>query len=286
MPGLLSNLFGPRSKIDEIPPRKTIMNYVWINARKTIRDETTPLCCVPLHYIDNAIENARKNPTVDTRLWVDHDMLDRQSLSYLQDHLAASGARNLTLHDLRAIPSYAQNSLFDPDKPKNIWLRVDLARLLAVRHCLSEADAEDVFYSDFDINGMFLNHPNKTKSLNETGLALVTQPVVKKLINFEKIFAFHAVDQQPYVENSYFGIRKSVIDPQFLDQLITASEKAAISKDVYRGALYDCFLKHAFKVFADNVAATQMAVPAARDCYYKIPVNPHYIEAGINARMS
>lgn len=221
--------------------RDRILNYVWCN-REPFTPTTGVDCGVPLHYVDKAIDNAKRYPDTAVNVWLDNDLLDAKSIALTKAHIEKSGLSNIHLHDLCEIPAFRaeREGLFDPHrdvvairglKPEqithqhhNVWGRVDLARLLVVDHCLETTRAKDVLYSDFDTDDARLNDPQAQKMLEKYGVVLgcVDHP---------------AKDGSPAwteVENSYFGFRKSNMDKGLLKDIIDgARDMVAKGHDGY-----------------------------------------------------
>lgn len=159
--------------MSELPDQ--IVNYVWINERKfkpDLDDKSSPLCGVPLHYIDRAIHNAKRYPEVKFNIWVDWRFLDQSSKFFLESHVYFANCSNISVRDLTDIPSYAIECDFAPNVEKDIWAKVDYARLLVLEYMLNKNPDAQIFYSDFDINDIFANKNEIGYSLKNFGLVL------------------------------------------------------------------------------------------------------------------
>ncbi len=182
---LAQAFFTAVEKTEQFPV--TVLNYVWINQKAAKPDKDGVLCHVPLHYLDNAFVNAKENPRTDVIIWLDHKLLDPTSLFFVQSHAYYNAPSNISFRDLNEIPRYKKWGAFNPNQ--NIWKRVDLARLLVMDHSFIQTDAEQVFYSDFDI----------------TNIKIAAGFLQKRLRHFGFIVG---KTNSGVVENSFFGFTR------------------------------------------------------------------------------
>ena len=197
-----------RAKRDPAKSETKILNYVWINKQRFSYEDESCMCRIPLHYIDKAIENAKRYPDTQVRLWLDHNLLDQQSLFFVASHIHFAGADNIAIHDLNEIPEYRDNPMFHPDDEDfkdSIWARVDIARLLALQYCLEDTEAQQVFYSDFDADDVKINSRSVHSIMQKYGLVL-------------------GATTHEHVENGYFGFHRRNKD--VLNELVTRSFNA------------------------------------------------------------
>lgn len=217
-----------------------MLNYVWID--KTLAPEPKgdePLSSVPLHYFDKAFTNARRYPDTQVNIWMDYDLLNLTSRFFVESHVYMEAPENVVLRNLRDIPRYANNPLFDRHKSQkdfaSIWSRVDLARFLAIEYCLSQSDIDEAFYADFDMEDVDLDNPLTKLRLQKRGLTLAfveVRDVAQQLLDIEpqKIMAhgFIAVDRSAHV----------YIKVCLLDELEKGAEHGNVFKALVN-ALYD-----------------------------------------------
>lgn len=155
-----------------------VLNYVWINMKADESGKTCDdfLCSVPLHYLDGAYGNARKYDDTEVRIWIDPAYLDPMSRYFVDTHAHLEAPDNVRFMNLRTIPAYDQNEIFQPEKGTSIWTKVDLARFLVVSHCLQTTDAQRVFYADFDVKDVELDNQRTDMLLNRHGMTLGLSP--------------------------------------------------------------------------------------------------------------
>lgn len=144
---------------------RPLVNFVWGNMVKAGKNGA-PECLIPLDNIRRAIDNANKYPGADFNIWIDHDFLDDSTLFWLDSVLYAEGKNsNVTFHNLRDIPDYANNSFFDSEQTYNsryhitsVYGRADYARILVLDHCMkTEPNRDRIYYSDMDSTDIRLN---------------------------------------------------------------------------------------------------------------------------------
>lgn len=111
---------------------------------------------LPPKYLENILKAGTANPETSVRLWVDSTLLTEKQLSYLSDSIKHSTAANVSLQDLRSIPDFQKESLFnqahresnwrDTEKNAVIWRQVDAAKILISL----QGNFDQVFYADLD----------------------------------------------------------------------------------------------------------------------------------------
>ena len=158
------------------------VNYVWINkdcpaglkAKPSSGcDEKQPSCSVPLNHLDKAYENAKRYPAADFTIWYDKAMMDPLSEFFMISHSYLNAPSNVVFKDLRMLGTYNALDVFNVYEPKDIWARVDLARLLVLQHGLNQTKTRDYqLYSDFDVEDVRLNSTHMQYSLRDEGLFL------------------------------------------------------------------------------------------------------------------
>lgn len=145
---------------ERVAEKNCVVNYVWINKDRFAPQEGEPPCGVPLHYVDEAIANARRYPQAQFQVWVDSRFLDKSStMTIVDDHIRAAGIENLAVRDLstvgkdkrHGITDYEASPYFSMDSGVPVWHRVDVARLMVTEHTLQEKPGHIAVYADFDV---------------------------------------------------------------------------------------------------------------------------------------
>lgn len=203
-----------------------VLNYVWINERPDDpNEETGPLCSVPLHYLDRAFKNARRYPDAEVRLWVDMSMLNDMSRYFLNNHVYSYAPPNVKMHDLHDIPAYHESSVFKAHEDVKIFMRVDIARLMALSHCFDDNQkTTTVFYADFDVKDVALDKYATWRALNKYGISA-------------------GFDGEEGLENSYIAVNRR--NQSFLQEIINITVNAAFSERngflIYKNKLRENF---------------------------------------------
>ncbi|MFN3700663.1 MAG: hypothetical protein ACK4VI_03970 [Alphaproteobacteria bacterium] len=272
-----------RRRSNPIPVEDIVLNYVWINRapfQPDISNKNAPLCGVPLECVDNVILNAKRYPQTKVMLWLDKSLLDDMSLFWVSSHIYNAGIKNVQIRDLAEIPSFRDNAvLFDwrrdisklaekkartEDEKHNIWGRVDLARLLAVRHVLEEG-AQYALYTDFDNQETFLDDP------------LMTQ----KLLRNQMVYGLTR-DKRKIFENSYFAFGANILKTGFLNEMIDETILDVGKGENGYGAYY-VHINHYTALSFLDYDGFELGFPAvAHPMGYKIPKPKEYQELGIN----
>lgn len=156
------------------------LNYVWIN-KVPDKDQPppaddTPLCSVPLHYLDRAYDNARKYPDTEVRIWIDEARLSDQTRFFVQSHAYLNAPGNVRFKDLNSIPAYAAARDIYAGADISIWYKTDLARFQVAEHCMHEKEARIVHYADFDVRDVELDSKATQGSLARHGTAFTRVP--------------------------------------------------------------------------------------------------------------
>ena len=129
---------------------KTIVNYLWgtlpdFSVRESNYDA---FCSVPLKAIDKAFDNARRYPDADFIIWVNYGSLDRISEFFLNSHARSYKPANVTFRDAEEVQGVSTDDMDDIDASK--------IRLI-YQGFVENPDADEVFFSDFDIDDVCLN---------------------------------------------------------------------------------------------------------------------------------
>ncbi len=239
------------------------VNYVWINRQAGPLEDVA--CSVPLRYLDIAYENARKYPKAQFTIWMDRALLDPRTAFFLASHAYFDAPDNLNFADLRDISVYAQSEVYDVEKPKDIWARVDLARLLVLSHQLNDADnkADFQLYTDFDVPDVKLDCQRMYRILNHHGL------FVGMTLKYD------------ILENGYLSFNKTA-GKEFLekDLLPRTMNAAKAGLDGYKPlvkTLHSWMLSQGFWYFRGRVSAPRQEMMG-----YVVPENPIYKDHKLN----
>ena len=190
-----------------------LINYIWINKSPDSQFRHVE-CTVSFKHIDCAHDVARNYPDARIKIWLDYKFLDKRSVNCLNEHHKRFAPPNVELCDLNIIPQYGRDpDLFGPNANKNIWARVDVARLIVLKHVLKKEPEPYAIYADFDVQDPKLA---KAKALmDKNGLALATTGahinLAHMLVNF----------LPGILENGYFAFKKDPKGRKFLHTLLS-----------------------------------------------------------------
>ena len=218
---------GSAAKPDTPEPSR-VLNYVWINVEKFEPREGGPTVGLP-HYINIAIENALRYPETQTNIWMDFNLLDQGSIDAARSLVSGAKIRICNLQDIKAYKDRSgQGGIFDAERElsddaarsissgggKNIWGRVDFAKILVLEHCLEATDAEEIFYSDFDVLDVSVDKPEITSRLKNHGIMAAW---VGK----------YEYGQTGRLENGYIAIGREQLDRALFKKIIERTEEEA-----------------------------------------------------------
>jgi|GEM_PF-6802104 hypothetical protein len=135
-----------------------IVNYVWMDQKKD-RPQA-----IPTYLFARLQQNASLYADAKIQLWTEGCRKN------YEDYAIPS---NLTVCNLNSIPSFTDDPLLAPilssDKEEYIWTKVDVARLLVLRHVLTQNEGAIVVYSDFDVPDIAINSKRFEKCLSKNG---------------------------------------------------------------------------------------------------------------------
>lgn len=157
-----------------------VFNFLWINldlppppdpADGSIR---IPL---PENYVENVRKAGAENPGTRIVLWVDSKRLTERQMAYLQQSVE-DGLPNVHLQDLREIPAYNNEPLYN-EAEKNerwrsngqrstIWRQVDAAKILVSL----QGDFDQSFFADLDHAHLKINSPVVQGMIEKHGLMI------------------------------------------------------------------------------------------------------------------
>jgi hypothetical protein len=157
-----------------------VLNFLWLNLDLpappdpedgSIRE---PL---PAKYIDSIRRAGEAQPETKILLWIDSRRLTARQRDYLEAALE-EGRPNIRLKDLRAIPAYDKEPLYnqaegDPawrrcGKSALIWRQVDAAKVLVSL----QGDFDQSFFADLDHANLDAGAPKVQAMLEKRGLVI------------------------------------------------------------------------------------------------------------------
>lgn len=130
------------------------VNYVWMEQN---REAPSP---IPTYFFRRLQDNAERYPKANFQLWVESD----------QSHEPYDKPANVEIHQLNEVPSFSTSPTLQAKK--DIWPRVDMARLLVLQHVLDTTRFVTAAYADFDIPDVQLCSTALQARLERFGLAL------------------------------------------------------------------------------------------------------------------
>ncbi len=113
---------------------------------------------IPLQYVDRAIANANRYPQADFTVWYDGVVTDDLSRFWLGSLICADARHgNVRVRDLRDIPAYAAEPLFDARAVTDgrrdagsVYLRADFARVMLLAYLARQGRHRFAVYADMD----------------------------------------------------------------------------------------------------------------------------------------
>ena len=187
---------------------KPIVNYVWMQFEE---GEIRPL---PSHLFYNVQKNAKRYRAKKFIVWV-------------QDHAAIGPYRipkNVDIRRLDGIQGFPEIPIMELKGTEYGWAKVDIARLLVVRHIL-ENERRHAIYSDMDVEDVRANACSLRSRLRKYGVAVGAT---------FKLRAYRRKTESPY-ENGYVAFTEQAKD--LLERTINACVQ--ISDYGRRSSVYD-----------------------------------------------
>jgi len=197
------------------------LNFLWLNLDLPAHPDpesgyiSNP---IPGEYIENIRKSAKINPNADISLWVDSKRLTPLQYSWLKASITP-----VELQDLRSIPEYNNEDLYNHGeenpywrnvkKDTTIWRQVDAAKILVAL----QGNYSQSFFLDLDYAHIKLDTPEIQQRLNDYGF-LIGQRTYKPLI-------VNGVEQhsESILENQFFGITgksKEIFTDLYKDTLV------------------------------------------------------------------
>jgi hypothetical protein len=167
------------------------------------------------------------------------------------------------LRDVAKIKEY--DDIFGAEKPKHIWARVDLARLLVLEHQLKEGNNSKrlQLYSDFDVEDLKLRCKHMKNALSRHGMYFGRTLGVSGML--ENGYMCFGQDGRDFLEN----------------KLIPKTVEAALADNNGWRTLVQT---HQDWVEDYNVfyRTRMVSGPRQESTKYKVPDNPFYTSCGLN----
>lgn len=269
MPAVLKDIFN---KVSDAGHDFTV-NYVWINTRADTATRYAP-CTVPLKHLDCAYANARRYPNARFMIWFDDMLIDDRTRKYIEDHRRKNAPANVSFRNLSEIGPYRSCAAFrDGDTLKDIWARVDFARLLVLQYVLREEPENNAVYADFDVRDVKLRQAKM--KIDTYGFALGTTGGSPTLLGRTVGLIGDTLMKMDYVtENGYFAFSRKPAGRALLDHL---SDKTFYEAAANRNGF--AMLQDVIANWAAKNDIMQQAPAVRRVSYsqgYKIPDNPAY----------
>ncbi len=155
-----------------------VLNLMWLNLElppKPDPEDGTIRQPLPAKYIENARNAGWKNPKAQVVLWVDSKRLTEKQMAYLKEAVEL-GRPNVRLKDLRSIPAYDNEQLYNEGETNPnwrngaqsslIWRQVDAAKILISL----QGNFDQTFFADMDYAHMNLKSSEVQDMLKNPGL--------------------------------------------------------------------------------------------------------------------
>jgi hypothetical protein len=155
-----------------------VLNFMWLNLELPARPDPAEGAVrepMPAHYIKNVRAAALRHPSADIVLWVDSKRPTEKQMAYLKETIEG-GSSNAALKDLRSIPAYDSEKLFnenaadarwrDMDQTSEIWRQVDAAKVLISL----QGSYDQTFFADLDRAHLDIDRTAVQERLQKNGL--------------------------------------------------------------------------------------------------------------------
>ncbi len=155
-----------------------VLNLMWLNLElppKPDPEDGTIRQPMPEKYIENVRNAGWKNSKAQVVLWVDSKRLTEKQMTYLKEAVEL-GRPNVRLKDLRSIPAYDNEKLYNEGETNPnwrncgqsslIWRQVDAAKILVSL----QGNFDQTFYADLDYAHMNIKSQEVQDMLKTPGL--------------------------------------------------------------------------------------------------------------------
>ncbi len=186
----------------------SVLNFIWINlefANETNGKDAPLAPPMPSAYLAGAMAAADHNADMTVRLWIDGKRMTGAQKDFLKNEIATGGSK-LQLVDLRGIPAYDRESLYNwretnlrwrDDKKSLIWRQVDAAKVLV---CL-QGGFDRVYFADMDLAATPLHEDTFQKKIDTYGLFVNQSPSYPVIEN--QMWGFDAARRMDFFETLY-----------------------------------------------------------------------------------
>jgi hypothetical protein len=156
-----------------------VFNFMWLNldVAKPDPEDGSIREPLPLKYLDNVRKAGLNNPGAEIVLWVDSKRLTQKQMDFIQQTIEDERP-NVHLKDLRSIPAYNQEPLYNEVETNPewrncgqtalIWRQVDAAKVLVSL----QGKFDQSFFSDLDHAHLAINSDEVQGMLNKHGLMI------------------------------------------------------------------------------------------------------------------
>tara|TARA_R110002126_G_scaffold13118_3_gene56541 strand:- start:57773 stop:58594 length:822 start_codon:yes stop_codon:yes gene_type:complete len=261
----LACTFSPKKGAEHFDASYEV-NYVWINDQKQEPNEGGAACSMPLKLLDRVFNNANKYPDAQYNIWVDRDLMDPLSHFFIVSHAYLASANNVKFRSLRDVAKINEyDDIFGEKKPKHIWARVDLARILVLEHQLKENPdpLRLQLYSDFDVKDLKLRCKHMKNTLNRHGM-----------------FFGRTLGVSAMLENGYMCFGQNGRD--FLEGKLLPKTMEAVHADNNGWKALVKTHESLIKDYNFFYRTRMVSGPRQESTKYEVPDNPFYISCGLN----
>ncbi len=160
-------------------PKSQVLNFLWLNLDlppPPDPEDGSIRQPLPEEYIGNVRAAGMAHPSAEIDLWVDSKRLTPRQLVYLKREVE-EGTTNVHLKDLRTIPDYDNEELYNRAETNPnwrsgyqgvIWLQVDAAKILISL----QGDFEQKFFADMDHFHLDIESEKVQKMIGQHGLLI------------------------------------------------------------------------------------------------------------------
>ncbi len=154
-----------------------VLNFLWLNldlSPKPDPEDGSIRRPLPHKYVENMRAAAEAHPSAEIDLWVDSQRLTEKQMDYLKA-VIEDGLPNFHLKDLRSIPAYDNEKLYNQaetnpdwrgDQSTVIWRQVDAAKILISL----QGKFDQTFFADMDKAHLDIESAEVQYRLDQNGL--------------------------------------------------------------------------------------------------------------------
>ncbi len=170
-----------------------VLNFLWLNLELPPPPDPADgkiRAPLPAKYIGNVRKAGKKHPAAEIDLWVDSKRLTERQMAYLKESIE-KGMQNVHLKDLRSIPAYDKENLYnkgetdqkwrDCGQTSLIWRQVDAAKVLVSL----QGNFDQTFFADLDHAHLDIDGHKVQDRLKENGLLIGSMSRFKMFTSVE-----------------------------------------------------------------------------------------------------